>query len=194
MENLSISRTWLLFLNFFFIFLAALSTFLFNFLVEEPALHSLLKSSSLLQHKSLKGTSGWIFLAQKNFFCYKYMWYLKKGRFLPCRWYMKKLIRQIRSFGSQRGMSVCMLPRRQKPEDIFMAPTYIIGGSDSSCTRQGGFNFIAGLLMVLVLLVRKVKDKQNNAQRPVLKGYSIKTDNNFLLNRLVFSTPKVLRP
>ncbi len=91
-------------------------------------------------------------------------------------------------------MSVCMLPWRQKPEDIFMAPTYTVGGSDSSCTRQGGLNFIAGLLMVLVLLVRKIRNRENYVFRPVLKGYSIKTDNNFLLNRLVFSTPKVLRP
>lgn len=91
-------------------------------------------------------------------------------------------------------MSVCMLPWRQKPEHILMAPTYPVGGSDSLYTRQGGLYFIAGLLMVLVLLVREFRNRENYCFRPLLKGYSIETNNNFHQNRLVFSTPKVLRP
>ncbi len=31
-----------------------------------------------------------------------------------------------------------MLPFRQKPKDLFKAPTYTMGGSNSSHTRQGG--------------------------------------------------------
>lgn len=91
-------------------------------------------------------------------------------------------------------MLVSILPRWQEPKDIFMAPTYFIGGSDSSCTRQGGVNLIAGLLMVLALLVRRIRNRENNVFRPAPADYSINTNNNFLLKRSVFSIPKVLRP
>lgn len=70
---------------------------------------------------------------------------------------MKKLIRQIRSLGSlfkEYGVHVSSMMR--KPEVSFKAPTYIIGGSDSSFTRRGGFILLVigiKLLMARYLLV-----------------------------------------
>lgn len=75
---------------------------------------------------------------------------------------MKKLIRQIRSLGSlfrEYGVHVSSMMR--KPEVSFKAPTYIIGGSDSSFTRRGGLILVMGpgLLMVrqLGVMVRQVR-------------------------------------
>lgn len=53
---------------------------------------------------------------------------------------MKKLIRQIRSLGSllkEDGVHVSFMMR--KPEVSFKTPTYLVGGSNCSFTRQGGF-------------------------------------------------------
>lgn len=51
------------------------------------------------------------------------------------------LIRQIRSLGSQsKGYGVhAEHIKVRKPEVSFTTPTYLIGGSDYSLTRQGGF-------------------------------------------------------
>lgn len=66
---------------------------------------------------------------------------------------MKKLIRQIRSLGSlfrEYGVHVSSMMR--KPEVSFKAPTYIIGGSDSSFTRRGGFILL--LVGIKLLMAR----------------------------------------
>ena len=63
---------------------------------------------------------------------------------------MKKLIRQIRSLGSlfrEYGVHVSSMMR--KPEVSFKAPTYIIGGSDSSFTRRGGFILVIGIKLLM---------------------------------------------
>ena len=108
---------------------------------------------------------------------------------------MKKLIQQIGSFGSLRKALVCMLPMRQKPEGAFMTPTYLIGGSDSSHTRQGGIN-IANMLtaMVLRLLVKINKQMNRESMLPVpcLSGISINEKVNLFSVITVFSIPKVL--
>jgi hypothetical protein len=63
-------------------------------------------------------------------------------------------------------MLVSMLPRWQKPEGIFMAPTYSIGGSDSSHTRQGGILFIFQLTVVSALLaIVPCEDRGNRGSR-----------------------------
>ncbi len=106
---------------------------------------------------------------------------------------MKKLIRQIRSFGSPRGVLVCMLPRWQKPKGAFKAPTYTIGGSDSSRTRQGGINLIFELVsMVFMLFGEKFHIRGNNTCGSVYTGYLIDCYEKITLNPKVFSTPKVL--
>jgi Sec7-like guanine-nucleotide exchange factor len=89
-----------------------------------------------------------------------------------------------------------MLPWRQKPKGIFMTPTYNLDGSDSSHTRQGGFNFLTVMLaMVYTLLDPFVdKDRENIIYKPVPTGLSIDFRINFHFKRSVFSTPKVLRP
>lgn len=91
-------------------------------------------------------------------------------------------------------MLVSMLPTRQKPEGTFMAPTYSLGGSDSSCTRQGGINTLIRLVMVVVLLVRNIRNREDGASAFEPAGYLINLGNIFLFKPLVFSTPKVLRP
>ena len=91
-------------------------------------------------------------------------------------------------------MLVSMLPMWQKPEGTFMAPTYNLGGSDSSRTRQGGINILIRLVMVAVLLVRKIRNREDGASAFVPADYLINFRNNFLFRTLVFSTPKVLRP
>jgi len=107
---------------------------------------------------------------------------------------MKKLIRQIRSFGSQRGALVSMLPRWQKPEGVSMAPTYPIGGSDSSYTRQGGINIIKKLAAVISALLEGslFSDRENKLYEPVVKGFLIDLSCNSLPEQRVFSAPKVL--
>jgi len=88
-----------------------------------------------------------------------------------------------------------MLPRRQKPEDVFMTPTYLIGGSDSSHTRQGGLN-IANMLVAMVfrLLVKINREllRENILPVPCLSGISINEKVNLFSIITVFSIPKVL--
>jgi hypothetical protein len=107
---------------------------------------------------------------------------------------VKKLIRQIRSFGSQREVLVSVLPRRQRPEGAFMAPTYPIGGSNSSCTRQGGINLIEKLVSVISTLLEGslLPDRENKLYEPVLTGFLIDLSCNSLPEPIVFSAPKVL--
>jgi hypothetical protein len=87
-----------------------------------------------------------------------------------------------------------MLPKWQKPEGTFMAPTYPIGGSDSSCTRQGGINFIKKLAAVISALLdgSLLPDRENNLYGPVIAGFLIDLSCNLLPELRVFSTPKVL--
>ncbi len=70
---------------------------------------------------------------------------------------MKKLIRQIRSLGSplkKRGVHVSL--KMRKPNVFFKAPTYLIGGSNYSFTRQGGFiSMIGGFLPSIAIKVRQ---------------------------------------
>ena len=104
---------------------------------------------------------------------------------------MIKLIRQIRSLGSQLKALVSMLPARQKPEDAFKAPTYKSGGSDSSCTRQGGIK-IMPVAMVSVLLEEKLKENRMiNMMKSVSKDFFIDFYYKFSFKIKVFSPPKV---
>ena len=108
---------------------------------------------------------------------------------------MKELIRLIRSFGSLRKALVCILPLWQKPEDVFKTPTYVIGGSDISHTRQGGINkFIMLAAMVLKLLgIKNIKiNRENKSHMPLLRGISINEKVNLFSIITVFSTPEVL--
>jgi hypothetical protein len=108
---------------------------------------------------------------------------------------MEKLIRQIRSFGSQREVLVSMLPRWQKPEGTFMAPTYRIGGFNSSCTRQGGINNIIKKLAAVISALLEgsfLPHRENKLYGPVITGFLIDLSWNFLPEPRVFSTPKVL--
>jgi len=91
---------------------------------------------------------------------------------------VKKLIRQIRSFGSLCNALVCMLAMCQKPEGAFKAPTYILGGSDSSHTRQGGFLIIH--ITKLLAIVKALLDgsiershRENEGYPPVQTGIFI---------------------
>ncbi len=70
-------------------------------------------------------------------------------------------------------MLVSMLPRWQKPEGIFMAPTYSIGGSDYSHTRQGGILFILRLVTAVSALLAKAfrKNRENRGFRPAPAGF-----------------------
>lgn len=45
----------------------------------------------------------------------------------------------------------------RKPEGSFKTPTYIVGGSNSSLTRQGGF--ILRVLMIALLFARNLNKK-----------------------------------
>ncbi len=77
-----------------------------------------------------------------------------------------------------------------------MAPTYNLGGSDSSHTRQGGINILTVVLTMVVVLLDSIvnKNRENTMFRPVATGPSIDYFINFPFKRNVFSTPKVLRP
>ena len=91
-------------------------------------------------------------------------------------------------------MSVCMLPLRQKPKDPFMAPTYLIGGSDCSHTRQGG---IILKIIMLVFMVKEIFGENSNKEREnsfksVFTGFSINFSNPNSFKIEVLSTPKVL--
>ena len=110
---------------------------------------------------------------------------------------MKKLIRQIRSFGSLCDALVCMLAMCQKPEGAFKAPTYVIGGSNFSHTRQGGFIFtkITMLMtMVLELLVtnNKKNHRENNGFKSFITGFFIDSLLTPFPKDAVFSVPKGL--
>jgi hypothetical protein len=48
--------------------------------------------------------------------------------------------------------------------------------------------------MVAVLLVRKIRNRENSMSVYVPMDHFIDSENNFLFKPLVFSTPKVLRP
>jgi len=90
---------------------------------------------------------------------------------------------------------VCILPLWQKPEDDFKTPTYVIGGSDISRTRQGGVNkLIMQVAMVLKLLgiSNKKINRENNSHIPLLRGNTIHEKVNLFSIITVFSTPKVL--
>ncbi len=84
-----------------------------------------------------------------------------------------------------------MLPMRQKPKDFFKAPTYTIGGSDSSHTRQGGIYLIKLVTMVFVLLAGKF-NRGNNIFKSVYTDFFIDSYNKFIFKIKVFSIPKVL--
>jgi len=88
-----------------------------------------------------------------------------------------------------------MLPRWQKPEGTFMTPTYLIGGSDSSHTRQGGIN-ITNMLVTMVLKLLVIKNtemtRENIVTIPFLSGISIKEKVNLFSVFTVFSLPKAL--
>ena len=113
---------------------------------------------------------------------------------------MIKLIRQIRSFGSLCSALVCMLAMCQKPEGAFKAPTYIVGGSDSSHTRQGGFLIIhikKLMSVVMALLAGNVKrnHREKKGYGPVLTGIFIHSSVNILNCFPLLSLPKdFLRP
>lgn len=87
-----------------------------------------------------------------------------------------------------------MLPWWQKPEGSFMAPTYKVGGSDSSCTRQGGIILIQQLVAVISALLdgSLLPDRENKLYEPVIPGFLIDLPWNLLPDFRVFSTPKVL--
>lgn len=62
---------------------------------------------------------------------------------------------------------------RRKPEVSFMAPTYSIGGSNSSLTRQGGFN-LRQVFMGVLFQVRNVNNIiEESGYRPCFAGYMI---------------------
>ena len=69
------------------------------------------------------------------------------------------LIRQIRSFGSQSKKYGVHAPSfgAGKPEVFFKTPTCIIGGSNSSLARQGGF--ILRVFMIAMFFVRNLNKK-----------------------------------
>jgi len=88
-----------------------------------------------------------------------------------------------------------MLPRWQKPEGTFMTPTYLIGGSDSSHTRQGGIN-ITNMLVTMVLKLLVIKNtemtRENIVTIPFLSGISIKEKVHLFSVFTVFSLPNAL--
>jgi len=90
-----------------------------------------------------------------------------------------------------------MLAMCQKPEGAFKAPTYILGGSDSSHTRQGGFlTIIITKLMSVVkaLLVRSIERSygENKGYQPVHAGFFIHASVNFYYFLPLLSLPKDL--
>jgi len=88
-----------------------------------------------------------------------------------------------------------MLAMCQKPEGPFKAPTYLIGGSNFSRTRQGGsiFTKITMLMtMVLALLVtnNKKNHRENNGFKSFITGFFIDYLQTFFPKDAVFSAPK----
>ena len=76
-----------------------------------------------------------------------------------------------------------------------MTPTYLIGGSDSSHTRQGGIN-ITNMLVTMVLKLLGIKNKEMTRENilsiPFLSGISIQKNVILSPSFTVFSIPKAL--
>lgn len=93
-----------------------------------------------------------------------------------------------------------MLAACQKPEGAFKAPTYILGGSDSSHPRQGGFliiNITKLMSVVKALLAGNVKKnhRENEGYHPVKAGIFIHSSVNTFIGFPPLSLPKgLLRP
>jgi hypothetical protein len=90
---------------------------------------------------------------------------------------------------------VCLLPRWQKPEDTFKTPTYIIGGSDSSHTRQGGINkiiLLAAMVLRLLGISNKGMHRENNRLVPLQGGNTIDENINIFSILTVFSRLRAL--
>jgi hypothetical protein len=92
-----------------------------------------------------------------------------------------------------------MLALCQKPEGAFKAPTYILGGSDCSRTRQGGLLYSLIMIMklmsvVTVLLAYTVKrtHREKKGYGPVLTGIFIHASVNLFSSRPVLLLPEVL--
>ena len=110
---------------------------------------------------------------------------------------MKKLIRQIRSYGSLCDALVCMLAICQKPEGAFKAPTYLLGGSDSSHPRQGGFliiffNTLMSVVKALLAGDAKKTHRENRGYLPIEPGIFIHSSVNFFFFFSLLSSPKDL--
>lgn len=90
------------------------------------------------------------------------------------------------------------LPIWQKPEDFFKAPTYTIGGSDSSHTRQGGTKIILKMPATMVFMLLGIilyKNKGNNVSRSAEPDYFIDFYNkNTLLPRGCLTPKALLNP
>ena len=108
---------------------------------------------------------------------------------------MNKLIRLIGSLGSLPKALVCILPMWQEPEEAFKTPTYVIGGSDASHTRQGGIN-ITNMIVIMVLKLLGIKNiemtRENILSTPFLSGISIQEKVNIFSIYIVSSIPKAL--
>jgi len=90
---------------------------------------------------------------------------------------------------------VCILPRWQKPEGAFKTPTYVIGGSDYSHTRQGGINkiiMLATMVLKLLGITNIEMHRENKRHLPLLRGISINANINIFSVITVFSIPKAL--
>jgi hypothetical protein len=77
-----------------------------------------------------------------------------------------------------------------------MAPTYPIGGSDSSYTRQGGIQIFLMKLatMVFALLGGSTREKRKySTSGPVFVGHFIDFQEQFPFTFSPFPTPKVMR-
>jgi hypothetical protein len=77
-----------------------------------------------------------------------------------------------------------------------MAPTYPIGGSDSSCTRQGGIHILLMKLaaMVFALLGGSIREKRKySISGPFFAGYFIDFQEQFSFTFSLSPTPKVMR-
>jgi hypothetical protein len=90
-----------------------------------------------------------------------------------------------------------MLAICQKPEGAFRAPTYLIGGSNFSRTRQGGFIFAKITMLmtiVLELLVtnNKKNHRENNGFKSFITGFFIDFLQTSFPKDAVFSVPKGL--
>jgi hypothetical protein len=90
-----------------------------------------------------------------------------------------------------------MLASCQKPEGPFKAPTYLLGGSNFSRTRQGGLIFTKiTMLMTVVLELLVTNDKkfhrENNGFKSFITGFFIDSLHLSFPKDAVFSIPKGL--